>query len=421
MKDSGVEWIGKIPFDRTIIRTKYSIIYEKGKIPNSTNEQGEGIPYIGASDLDDISGNCCYSVYTQDNFSTCDYNDTLILWDGARAGLVGTHHRGGISSTIVNLHPDTKKIDKKFWYWYIKGFEWYFIQNVNGTTIPHMNKKYINDICFINFLHNEQTKRADYLQIKCTKIDTIIAKQQEVIEKLKEYKLSVITEAVTKGLNPDVTMKDSEVEWIGFIPAHWDIKRLRYIGSCQNGISKGRDFFGTGYPFVSYTDVYKNMELPYKVNGLIESTRAEQKNYSVIEGDIFFTRTSETIEEIGLTSVCNKTIENATFAGFLIRVRPKHGMLYTLFAKYYFRSEKHRQFFVKEMNLVIRASLGQELLKRLPVILPPINEQKEIAKYLEHKCELIDKVILKKERIIDRLISYKKSLIYEVVTGKKEV
>lgn len=110
----------------------------------------------------------------------------------------------------------------------------------------------------------------------------------------------------------------------------------------------------------------------------------------------FFTRTSETIEEVGLTAVCLKSIEKATFAGFLIRVRPNKDIINPLFSKYYFRSEHHRQFIVKEMNLVTRASLGQELLKRLPVLLPPLHEQQEISTYLENKCVAIDQSISKK-------------------------
>ena len=163
------------------------------------------------------------------------------------------------------------------------------------------------------------------------------------------------------------------------------------------------------------------MELPAIVNGLVLSTEEEQKNYSVKAGDIFFTRTSETIEEIGFTSVCMKNIENATFAGFLIRVRPYDNSLTPKFAKYYFRSDVHRKFFVKEMNLVTRASLSQELLKKLPVLIPSLAEQQAIADYLDAKCTEIDNLIAKKEQFLKEIETYKKSLIYEYVTGKKEV
>ena len=122
-----------------------------------------------------------------------------------------------------------------------------------------------------------------------------------------------------------------------------------------------------------------------QVAGLIDSSDEERRNYSVESGDIFFTRTSETIEEVGFSSVCEETIPDATFAGFLIRVRPFTDDLVSGFAKYYFRSNHHRYYLVKQMNLVTRASLGQDLLKSMPVLVPPKEEQIRITAYLDKK------------------------------------
>ena len=163
------------------------------------------------------------------------------------------------------------------------------------------------------------------------------------------------------------------------------------------------------------------MELPKSVSGLIQSSLDEQHSFSVQKGDIFFTRTSETIEEIGISSTCMHTINNAVFAGFLIRFRPHQGYLHDGYSKYYFRSNIHRIFFIKEMNIVTRASLSQDLLKSLIVLLPPITEQQAIADYLDKKCDEIDKLIAIKQQKIESLKEYKKSIIYEYVTGKKEV
>jgi type I restriction enzyme S subunit len=249
----------------------------------------------------------------------------------------------------------------------------------------------------------------------------MVALQEEMIEELKAYKQSVITEAVTKGLNPNVPMKDSGIDCIGLIPAHWHQCRLRNIGGAQNGISKGAEYFGEGFPFVSYGDVYRNYSLPYEVQGRVRTTAEEQEHYSVEAGDIFFTRTSETIDEVGFSCVCEKSIPMATYAGFVIRVRPYSNVLYTGYAKYYFRSSHHRSYLAKEMNLVTRASLGQDLLKSMPVLVPPKEEQKAIASFLDKKCDEIDRIISQKEGLINKLIDYKKSMIYEIVTGKKEV
>jgi type I restriction enzyme, S subunit len=210
--------------------------------------------------------------------------------------------------------------------------------------------------------------------------------------------------------------KESGAEWIGSIPKHWHVKRLRYMGTCQNGVSNGADYFGSGYPFVNYTDVYANSELPKVVIGLAKSTDSDRINYSVKAGDVFFTRTSETIEEIGIASTCFNSIDNAIFSGFLIRFRPFINLLFQSFSKYYFRSQLHRLFFVKEMNLVTRASLSQELLKRLPVLVPPLDEQELIAHFLDRKTSQIDALIAKKEALLEKLDEKRTALISHAVT-----
>ena len=135
----------------------------------------------------------------------------------------------------------------------------------------------------------------------------------------------------------------------------------------------------------------------------------------------FFTRTSETIDEIAFSSVCMKSVPHAIFSGFLIRVRPRKEIISPLFSKYYFRCAALRNYFVKEMNLVTRASLSQQLLRALPVILPTLEEQEEIAQFLEKKCQCFDKAIKIVENEIDFVAEYKNSLIASVVTGQVDV
>ena len=151
------------------------------------------------------------------------------------------------------------------------------------------------------------------------------------------------------------------------------------------------------------------------------STENERKIYSVEEGDVFFTRTSETIEEVGMSSVCFQTIINATFAGFLIRFRPDKTFVNNKYGMYYFNANFLRDYFAEEMNIVTRASLSQGLLKKLPILIPPKEEQIQISDFLDKKVIEIDSLIENKEKLIEELESYKKSLIYEYVTSKKEV
>ena len=428
MKNSDIEWIGEIPDDWEV--SKIGQLYEERKTkvsdtvypPLSVTMQGI-LPQLETAAKSDA----------HDDRKLVLKGDFAINSRSDRRGSCGiSEFDGSVSLINTVLHPKTE-MNPIYYNWLFHSFrfsdEYYknghgIVDDLWTTSWTEMKKIFIP-------LPPKETQQciATYLDKKCSKIEETIQNQQQVIEKLKAYKQSLITEAVTgkvkiengKVCGEYENYKDSGVEYLGKIPSNWKAKRLRYIGKCQNGISKGGEFFGSGYPFVSYGDVYNNLVLPETVSGLIESTHEEQENYSVKAGDIFFTRTSETIEEVGFTSVCLKTIENATFAGFVIRVRPFTDELIPDYSKYYFSSDAHRRFFVKEMNLVTRASLSQDLLKRLPILIPSKEKQKEIADYLDKKCTAIDTAIEQKQNLIEKLTEYKKSLIYECVTGKKGI
>lgn len=260
-----------------------------------------------------------------------------------------------------------------------------------------------------------------YLDKVTAEIDRAIETQQKMIEVLNERKQIIITRAVTRGLNPDVPLRNSGIDSLGQIPEHWKVMKLGSLGVTSNGISNDASYFGEGYPFVSYSDVYKNFSLPNEIRQLAKSSERDQMFFSVKRGDVFFTRTSETVAEIGFSSVCLKTIPQAVFAGFLIRFRPIENIIVPEFSKFYFRASCHRNYFVKEMNLVTRASLSQQLLKGLTVLLPPKSEQISISDYLNFKITSLDNYIETCKKMISLLQERKQIIINEVVTGKKKV
>ncbi len=427
MKDSGVEWVGKIPEEWDIQRLKNILIERKeNNKPQKTDNilslmKDRGvIPYSEKGDV----GNKSKTDLTQ--YKLAYPGDIVLNSMNVIIGSVGlSNYFGAVSPVYYMLRPRNSEYFVEY-YNYIfqtKVFQKSLIGYGNGIMehrmrIPMNN---LNNVLLPIPPGREQQKIAAFLDDKVAHIDNIIEETKKSIENLKAYKQSLITETITKGLDPNVEMKDSGIEYIGKIPKNWSLSKLGYLGNLQNGISKAGDFFGSGYPFVSYGDVYKNSQLPSNVSGLIESNSVERERYSVEYGDVFFTRTSETIEEVGFVSTCLKTIDNAVFAGFLIRFRPNDDQLEPSFSKYYFRSNLHRKYFVKEMNIVTRASLSQSLLKKLPVLLPSKEEQLEIAQFLFEKTTHITSIIEQKEQLITELESYKKSLIYECVTGKKEV
>jgi type I restriction enzyme S subunit len=412
-KNSGIEWLGDIPKHWEVAKIKYLFAISRGRVISQ----------------EELSQNALYPVYssqTKNNgclgyINTYDYDDELITWttDGVNAGTIflrkGKFNCTNICGTLKNKSEHINN--------YIK----YILQiitthskrpDTNGAKI--MNNEMAELKIILPPLH-EQESIANFLDKKVAQIEKFIQDKTKFIELLKEQKEAVINETVTKGLDRSVELKDSEIEWLGDIPKHWEIRKLQYLGSLQNGINIGAEYFGKGYPFVSYGDVYSNNSIPLKVDGLVESTETDREHYSVLENDVLFTRTSETVDEVGFSSTCLETIDNSTFAGFLIRFRPKKNILHKYYSKYYFRSKLHRGFFVKEMNLVTRASLSQELLKLLPVVLPPIEEQKQIAEYIENELNQIDKLIEKTTKQIELIKEYKTSLINEAVSGKIKV
>lgn len=419
-----IPYIESLPPHWEIIQNRFLFHYDGKKVGNDYSKyQLLSLTTSGVRERDiNATGGKVPTSY--ENYQTVKKGQMIFcLFDlDCSAVFSGISNYDGMITSAYDVFSSTGRIRNLFadyWFKYVFTNRYYkiFSKNIRFTITGDMFRSIKTPVPPVD----EQEHIGSYLHEQEIKIDELITNVQSQIENLKTYKQSLISEVVTKGLDPTVPMKDSDVDWIGDIPAHWGKLRVKYIGDTQNGISKGGEYFGSGYPFVSYSDVYKNMELPCSVSGLIESTETERENYSVKKGDIFFTRTSETIEEVGFSSVCAETIKDATFAGFLIRLRPFNDALTTQYAKYYFRGEHIRRYLVKEMNLVTRASLGQGLLKAMAVLIPPHDEQIAIAEYLDIKCSQVDRLIAIKQAKIEKLNEYKKSLIYEYVTGEKEV
>jgi len=433
-KDSGVEWLGEIPEHWEVWKfNHFAPIITCGVA--ATPEYGDdGIIFLSAQNIKkgSINLDVGYKYISKEKhkqltkYRKPTKGDILLSRVGTvgEACVVDVDYEFSIFVSITHIRVSKSVCDNIFLVFYFSSLlakSLYKATTLIGGGVGNLNVNDLREYKIPIPPLEEQDAIAQFLDHKTSQIDTLIAKKEALLEKLDEKRTALISHAVTKGLDPTVPMKDSGIEWLGDIPAHWEVKKLRYVGSCQNGVSKGGDYFGSGYPFVNYTDVYANPELPKEVNGLAQSTEEDRINYSVKVGDIFFTRTSETIEEIGITSTCLQSIKDAIFSGFLIRVRPFNNSLFPAFSKYYFRSQKHRLFFVKEMNLVTRASLSQDLLKRLPVLLPPFEEQKAIVQNLDRRTEEIDQQRSKVRKAINLLKEYRTALITNAVTGKIDV
>lgn len=438
-KESGIEWLGKIPEHWEVKKFKFIVKTTKGFAFKSEDFCENGIPVVRASDIKNgtiLQSNIClpFEFNIKHPRETLKTSDIIVSTVGSKSeitnsavgqiAILPSHLDGSLLNQNNVIFRPIKYVKNKYLFFILisNAYRNYLDLIAHGTA--NQASLSINEMLSYNVpvpTPSEQKSIASYLDRETQKIDLLIAKQERLIALLEEKRQALISHTITKGLDPNVKMKNSGVEWLGEIPEHWEIKKLGHVSRFQNGISKGAEYFGHGFPFINYGDIYKNQSLPVQASGLADSSLSDRIIYSIQEGDIFFTRTSETIEEIGLSSVCLQTMANAIFSGFLIRVRPRRNILNKEYSKYYFRVNFHRFYFVKEMNLVTRASLSQNLLYGLHTLLPPVTEQEAIAKYLDRETQKIDLLKEKAKSAINLLKEKRSALISAAVTGKIDV
>lgn len=426
MKDSGIEWIGEIPREwNTII---LSSLFRERKCKNrgmvETNLLSLSYGNIKKKDITTNEGLLpdsfeTYNVINEGNivFRLTDLqNDKRSL----RTGLC--KERGIITSAYITLELIQNDVSAYMHYLFHTYDLCKVFYGMGDGVRQGANFEDLKKLKIIRPPLSDQQKISAYLGTKCTKIDSIIEKQEKVIEKLKEYKLSVITEAVTKGLNPDVKMKDSGIEWIGEIPENWEYAKLNNICTFHNGDRSSNypspsDFVDEGIPFIG-ADSLNNHFVDISICKYITYSKYNaMSGLKVEKNDILYTLRGSTI---GKNALCN--FNDATVASSLMGIRISlENKCFSNFLSYWLNSDS--EYIQRDIciNGSTAPNLSAENVKSFIIFLPPIEEQHKIANYLDKKCSAIDKSIEQKQAIIEKLKEYKKSLIYEVVTGKRGV
>ena len=410
-KDSGVEWIGETPSQWTNARLRFLCdITTGGKDTVNAVDDGKYPFFVRSKKIKRINS---FS-FDGEGILTAGDGDICKIWHHI-IGKFDFHQR-------VYLLYNFKNVIGKFLYYYLtENFIHEVLKLSAKSTVDSLRLPMFLDFPLAIPPLSEQQKIVEFLDSKTSNIDRLLEQKKNKIEFLKEKRTSLINHVVTKGLNPDVQMKDSGVDWIGEIPEHWEMKPIRYLGIFQNGISKGSEFFGKGYPFMNYGDVYKNEVTPSIIEGKVQSDELDRQRYSVVRGDVFFTRTSESKDDIGIASTCIETIPNCSFSGFVIRFRFNANFHLPEYSRYHFQTHWKKVLIESKMNIVTRASLSQQVLGQVPVLIPATLEQQEIVKYLDKQSKEIDNLIQLEQKKIDLLKEYRQSLISEVVTGKVRV
>ncbi|AVI95259.1 type I restriction modification DNA specificity domain protein [Haemophilus influenzae] len=271
---------------------------------------------------------------------------------------------------------------------------------------------------------SEQQKIAQFLNDKTAKIDQAVDLAEKQIVLLKEHKQILIQNAVTRGLNPDVPLKDSGVEWIGQVPEHWNVKKLKYMGYLYSGLTgKSADDFSKevkeGFrEFVPFTTICNFSQIKENVFQYVKVMNLENQNI-VKKHDLLFLMSSETLEDIAKSSVYlldQESFLNSFCKGF--RFIEKHS---SIFINYLINSNNYRAYFNLVGRGFTRINIKQEFVNSVYVLLPPFSEQQKIADYLDKQTTKIDQAIALKTAHIEKLKEYKSVLINNVVTGKVQV
>lgn len=418
MKDSGIQWIGQIPEEWNIWPTKRFFRHAKtlaGEQVDSYERLALTMNGVIKRSKDDSEG---LQPEKFDTYQVLRENELvfkLIDLANVKTSRVGlSPYTGIVSPAYIILKNDNE--DNRFYYYYFMSMYYNEIFNNLGDNgvRSSLNAQDLLNIPMVDIPSSLQKRIAVFLDEKCGKIDRYIEKQQQVIEKLKAYKQSVITDAVTKGLNPDVPTKDSGIEWIGTIPEHWEIKKLKYATTIMRGKFSHRprndpDYYDGKYPFVQTGDVARASKYISTY-----SQTLNELGYSVSkefpQGSIVMTIAAN-VADVAILDF------NACFPDSVVGFVPKDIKQMYLF--YTLKSMKQQ--LLRNAIISTQLNLNIEIIKEEYIPIPTLEEQENILSYLDAKCEKIDSAINKYNNNCKKLIEYKKSLIYEAVTGKIEV
>jgi len=418
-KDSGVEWLGAIPEHWEMVKFSHFIDFQEGPGIMADDFKDEGVPLLRITNLKpgyvDIEG-CNYLAIDKVEQKWKHFrllaNDLLISCS-ASTGLVSIVDQKSANSIaytgIIRLRPARNNIARDF-IRVLVGSDFYFTQ-INqlktGTTIQHYGPVHLKQIKIPIPPLPEQQKIAQFLDQETSKIDKLITKKERLIELLKEKRTALISHAVTKGLNPDVPMKDSGVEWLGEIPEHWKVKKLKYISYLTMGQSPSSDDYnheGYGSPFLQGNAEFGNRHPQAKIFCATVNKYAEKGDILIsVRAPVGALNEADTRYGIGrgLCSIRPRDIIIRQFAWYLIQV-------------------------VKvELNFLSTGSTYEAVavtdISNLSCLLPPLPEQQKIAQFLDRETSKIDNLITKTRTSIDHLKEYRTALISAAVTGKIDV
>lgn len=424
-KDSGIAWIGEIPEHWEVKRLKYFGNNYNGLTysPNDICSSQEGIIVLRSSNIKD--NKLCFddNVYVNKEIPTkllVNKGDILICSRNGSASLIGkaalieTDIKATFGAFMMIFKGNN--ICHKYLYYIVTScisqYKWLF----TTATINQLTSSMLGEI-FAPFICNklEQQSIAAYLDQKCGEIDELITLQEKMITKLQSYKQSVITEAVTKGLNKNVPLKDSGIEWIGEIPEHWSknkiIRLFSIIGSGTTPKSSKEDNYNGSINWIQSGDI-NGGDIEVCKNTISYTAFKEYPALKIYQAPfIIVAMYGASVGNISISQ-----IDGCVNQACCVMNETKQNFKYLFYAM-----NSVKKYLIYRAEGGGQPNISQDKIKNTWLPIPPLSEQQSIADYLDQRCSEIDELISIKQQKIEKLKEYKKSLIFECVTGKRKV
>lgn len=442
MKDSGVEWIDKIPSSWSIVPLKTMVSFGKGLPITKENliEKGVAVVSYGqihskinvGSHLNKELVRYVSDEYLQSNRNCLAKKGDILIADTSE-------NYEGIGNSVLNdwdenlfagyhtviIRPSDRTYSKYLAYLFMTdSWRSQLRSRASGIKVFSVTQGLLKKTAIIIPRENSVQKITDYLDAKCSKIDEIIEKQQAIIEKLKEYKISIITEVVTKGLDYEVDYKESGTEWLGKIPSHWQYLLFKNVLKERNE----KNFPVKTAERLSLS-IDKGVTLYSEKTTNLDRFKDDVSQYKLAhEGDFVLNSMNMIVGAVGISHYFG-----CVSPAYYTYYDNEEDHITAKYCDYLFHSKTVKKVLHSLGKGIMSIDRGDDRintcrlkvsrtdLRALKIPVPPICEQREIVEYLQSKENLIDKTIADRNKAIDKLQEYKKSLIYEVVTGKKEV
>lgn len=422
MKDSGIEWIGEIPKEWELRRAK-TLFTQRNSKGNEIEVLLSPTQKYGVVPQSQLEGVVQVKEDTDlQMFKTVHKGDFVISLRSFQGGFEYSLYEGVCSPAYQVFYPTSPICDTYYRYLFKSQS---FISKMNNLTVGIREGKNIQYVDFANSQIPvpplaEQERIAAFLDAECAEIDAVLGKTRASIEEYKKLKQAVITQAVTKGIRGDRPMKDSGIEWIGDIPAEWEIRKIfRAINKVGDIDHYMPDSVDDGIPYLMTGDLQEklsdvNLKRCKKVS--FQDYEMLSSKIRVSKGDVIFARYAT------IGTVCFVDTEDNILVSYAcLIIKPNSSLLYGEFLFYYLKSTAFLEEIKQYIKANTQANVGLDSVSKAKIALPSVHEQQKIVEYLRDKCKKIDALIAKKQQYITEIENYKKSLIYEYVTGKKEV